>query len=165
MVLVVVVLVGVGIVSGYLWLHHSNTNGASAQGWTGEYFWQSGPTDAPTDAVLLTLLQSPSGVGGTWTEAASTSVYPLGLSGISRGGNGSRPVQGTDVTASTLTLTGTSAGTFQVTFQSSNASAGPALTYTPSGGGIETLNFDRVTSAQRYNQAASKIFQQDESSP
>jgi hypothetical protein len=162
-VMVVVVLVGAGIISGYQWLHESSTtNGASTHRWTGEYFWQTGPADAPSDAVLLTLLQSPSGVSGTWTEAAATSVYPLGLSGLSRGGMGSRPVQGTDVTASTMTLTGTAAGAFQVTFQANNASVGLSLTYTPSGGGIQTLNFDRVTSAQQYNQAVAAIQRQDD---
>jgi hypothetical protein len=75
---------------------------------------------------------------------------------------GSRPVQGTDVTASTMTLTGTAAGAFQVTFQANNASVGLSLTYTPSGGGIQTLNFDRVTSAQQYNQAVAAIQRQDD---
>jgi hypothetical protein len=108
LVTVVVVLAGAGVISGYLWGHHSDTtlpasdNGASAQGWTGEYFWQTGPADDPTDAVLLTLLQSPSGVSGTWTETASSGVYPIGgpsIGGISPGGSGSTQIETSNVTA------------------------------------------------------------------
>lgn len=156
LVMVIVMLVGLGIVSGYLWLHHSNTTiPGSTGGWTGEYFWQSGPDGLPTDAVLLTLLQSPSGVSGTWTEATTYTVDPLGGGGPNP--NNSFPVQGVDVTASTLTLNGT-----DTTFQVNTATGGLTLTYTPSGGGIQTLNFERVPNGSRYNQAVAAIQYEDQ---
>lgn len=161
LVMVVVVLVGAGVVSGYLWGHHSNTtlpvsdNGASALDWTGMYFWQSGPADAPTDAVLLTLLQSPSGVSGTWTETALNN----GL-GVDNGGQGSYPVGCSDVTSNSMTMTvdGSAAPTFQVT--SARAPVGLSLTYTPFGGGIQTVNLTRITSAEQYNQMAQAVNRQ-----
>jgi hypothetical protein len=158
LVAAIVVLVAVGLVSAYEWRHHSNsTNGGSAQGWTGEYFWETGPAHAPTDAVLLTLLQSSSGVGGTWNEASSSDVTRIDDWATS--GSRSTPVESTNVTAGSLILTGTPAGNFQA----NTTGAGLTLTYTPSGGGIQTLNFERVSNAQPYNQAVRMIQQEGNS--
>ncbi|MGP8059037.1 MAG: hypothetical protein ACLP9C_05330 [Acidimicrobiales bacterium] len=115
--------------------------------------------------MFLTLLQTPSGVSGTWTETASSGVYPIGgssIGGVSPGGSGSTPVEVSNVNASTLSLYTSdsfSAGTtFEVTFaKADDADAGLVLTYTPSGGGIDKLNFARVASAQPYNQAVALI--------
>lgn len=155
-VVAVVALVGLGIVSAYLWRHDSHTSGnppvaASTGSWTGEYFWETGPTGLPTDAVLLTLLQSPSGVSGTWTEATTYTVDPLGGGGPNP--NNSFPVQGSDVTASTMTLHG---------FQVNPATGGLTLTYTPPGGGIQTLTFKRVSNSSPYNQAVAAIRYEDQ---
>jgi hypothetical protein len=149
MVAAVVGLVALGIVSAYMWRHDSNTTiPGSTGGWTGEYFWETGPAHAPIDAVLLTLLQTPSGVSGTWTETSNNTVLT-----VSGSVNGSTPVRGSDVTSSSMTLNGTVASPYQL----SSANGGLTLTYTPSGGGIQTLSFDRVTSNQSYNQAVTQI--------
>jgi hypothetical protein len=51
--------------------------------------------------------------------------------------------------------------TFEVTsVQAGDVDASLVLSYTPSAGGIDKLNFARVTSAEQYNQAAALINQQ-----
>jgi hypothetical protein len=58
----------------------------------------------------------------------------------------------------TMTVDGSAAPTFQVA--SARAPVGLSLTYTPFGGGIQTVNLTRVTSAEQYNQTARAVNQQ-----
>ena len=130
---------------------------SGSRGWTGKYFWETGPAFAP-NAALLTLLQSPSGVHGTWTEATtSLPDTPWGTTWADVVGPHSKksfPVHGWDVTSSSLSLTGSTNYNFQV-----NRASGGGLTMTYQGylGETETLNFERVTNNEKYQAAKFEI--------
>ncbi|MGD0255604.1 MAG: hypothetical protein ABSB99_08665 [Acidimicrobiales bacterium] len=142
-------------------------------GWTGEYFWQA-PTATnglSDDTVLLTLLQSASGVTGTWTETATIAQDALGLNGDETAipPNNSFPVD-VEVTGTfslTLQVENEPRPVFQVTVPVADIGTqvlyGLILSYTPYGGGIDTVSFTRVSGAQQYDAAASAIAQWCES--
>ena len=139
--------------------------------WTGEYFWAATPIaqtgNVPGDTVLLTLLQSGSGVTGTWTETAQISGQGLALNGdeTSDPANNSFPIEAriTGPTSMDLDVDSEQHQTFSVTVpQSDTASSGPRdlnLSFTPYGGGINNVQLQRVSGEQQYEAAANAIAQ------
>jgi hypothetical protein len=140
--------------------------------WTGDYQWQSPETGTPiTDVVLLTLLQSPSGFSGTWTETAINAQDAVALNGDETAipPNNSFPVNVVPGASNTLTLTVESDA--RTTFDASIAYTGRDatttlfLTYTPLGGGIRTLDFNDLggpsgVAVGAYDEVAQAIAQE-----
>jgi hypothetical protein len=122
--------------------------------WTGDYFWEN--SDG-SDAVLLTLLQTPSGIRGSWAETALDASDALALNGTetSQPPTDTFVVQVTQDSTTSLALTVGDEGGDMI--EAYAVAGGVQLQYTAEGGGIDTVTLTIVPSTQEYDQAEQSI--------
>jgi hypothetical protein len=134
---------------------NTGNTGTSTSGlWSGTYFWESSDQ---SDAVLLTLLQGPAGITGSWNETALSATSALALNGdeTAKPPNNEFTVQVTSGGSNSLGMTVESHN--DQFFDVYMTSGGVQLQYTEQGGGNGSVDLERIDGTQQYYAAAQQI--------
>jgi hypothetical protein len=120
---------------------------------TGSYLWQD-PNGV--DVVLLSLLETPGGISGTWSETALKASAAVALNGTEtdKPPQNSFPLNGHEDGPASFSLT--VASNPRPTFEAQRGGDGIDIVFAPLGGGIRTLHFAPSTT-QSYSEAAQAI--------
>jgi len=179
LVAILAVIVGAGIAIGGFALGRdsvraptTSTTLSSGSNWSGEYAWTSNPdgTVYATDTVLITLLQTPGGIQGSWTETALATSHALALNGTETSmppeNSFSLTVARNGSDALSATVDNENTPSFEIVRTSSSTPPGQSgpptvqafnLEYVATGGGSEMLPFTSYHAQMEYQGEAMQI--------